>query len=151
MSDPLNYIGIARKAGSIQLGETNSGAAVRCGKAKLLVLASDASVNARKRAENFVYGRNTALLTLPYTKEELCSITGAHGCSMAAFTDIGLAAAFLKKLAETDSAFLEASEKLTAQNEKAMQRKKEAQAHSKNKKFGRSARNEAPEKRRKQK
>lgn len=149
MSDSLNYIGIARKAGAIELGETNSGAAIRSGKAKLLVVASDASGNARKRAENFVFGRNTVHVILPYTKEDLCGITGARGCSMAAFTDIGLATAFLKKLAENDTAFLEASEKLDAQNEKATQRRKEAQAHCKNKKLGKPVHPEVSEKRRK--
>lgn len=149
MNDPLNYFGIARKAGAIELGEVNSGSAIRSGKAKLLVIASDASENARKRAENFVYGRKTVHVTLPYTKEELCRITGSHGCSMAVFTDIGLAAAFMKNLAETDTVYLTASEKLTAQNDKAMQRRREAQAHSRNKKFGKPARPEASEKRRK--
>ena len=40
-----------RRAGKIDLGETATGAAVRAGRARLLLLAADASENARKRAE----------------------------------------------------------------------------------------------------
>lgn len=149
MSNPLNYIGIARKAGAIELGETNSAAAIRSGKAKLLVVASDASDNARKRVENFVYKRKIVHINLPYTKEELGGITGTSGGSMAAFTDIGLASAFLKALSEKDATFLAESEKLAAQNNKTIQRRRESKAHSRNKKFGKSARPEASEKRRK--
>lgn len=149
MADPLNYIGIARKAGAIEIGETNAGAVVRADKAKLLVLASDASDNARRRAENFIYGRNTPMIVLPYTKNELCSITGLNGCSMAAFTNVGLAAAFLEKLAENDPSYADTAALLAEKNQKTQQRKKEAQAHEKNMKFGKSAHRGASEKRRK--
>ena len=53
-----------RRAGKIDLGETATGAAVRAGRARLLLLAADASENARKRAEGYLYGRR-ALLVLP--------------------------------------------------------------------------------------
>ena len=62
----LNLLGLMRRANALQVGETNAGAAVRGGKAKLLLLASDASDNARGRAEGFLYGRNTIGLTLPF-------------------------------------------------------------------------------------
>lgn len=148
MADPRNYIGIAKKAGAIEIGETNSGAAVRSGKAKLLVLASDASDNARRRAENFIYGRKTRLVVLPYSKEELCSMTGRSGCSMAAFTDTGLAAAFLEKLAEIDPTYREAANAVAEKNETVMQRKREARAHEKNKRIGKPANSGVSEKRR---
>ena len=48
-----NYLGLMRKAGRIALGEHDAGAAARAGKACLLLLAQDASDNARKRAEGF--------------------------------------------------------------------------------------------------
>ena len=65
MSKALRYLGIARKAGFLELGEENTGAAVRGSKAKVVFLAADASDNARRRAEGFVYGKNIPLLTLP--------------------------------------------------------------------------------------
>ncbi len=136
MSDPLKYVGLARKAGSIELGEVNAGAAVRAGKAKLLILAADASENARSRSENFIYGKKTLLVSVPFSKEELSGITGVNGCSMAAFTDIGLASAFLTKLAESDPTFAAAAEDIAAKNEKTKMRKREAQAHERNKSTG---------------
>ena len=49
----LKCLGLMRRARALEPGENNSGEAVRGGRAKLLLLASDASDNARKRAESF--------------------------------------------------------------------------------------------------
>ena len=91
MSKALGYISIAKKAGALAVGETNAGAAVRAGKGRVLLLASDASPNARHRAEGFVTGTQTPLVVSPFSKAELSEATGAGGCSMAAFTDVGAA------------------------------------------------------------
>ena len=48
MDKILNMLGLMRRANAIQIGETNTGSAVRAGKAKLLLLASDASDNAKE-------------------------------------------------------------------------------------------------------
>ena len=123
----LNLLGMMRKAGAIEIGETNAGAACKGGKAKLMILASDASDNARKRAAQFVNGRKTILIDAPYTKEEISSKVGAGGCSMAAITDLGFAIAFVKGLAETEpEKYTEAAEKLSARYDKAVRRKKSA-------------------------
>ena len=55
-----------RRAGKFEIGETGTGAAVRAGRARLLLLAADASENARKRAEGYLYGRRALLVPLPY-------------------------------------------------------------------------------------
>ena len=149
MSNPLNYLGIAKKAGAIETGELNSGSAVRSGKAKLLVLAQDASENARGRAEGFIHGGNTPLVILPYTKEQIAIATGEHGCSMAALTDIGLAAVFMSALAEEEPSVRETAELLTQKSEKAKRRKCEAQAHKRNMKTGKTGNSVKPGKRRK--
>ena len=99
MSKALGYLGLARKAGALVTGEDNARLAVRSGRARLLVVSADASDNARRRAEVFVKGTNVPLAALPLTKEDVSSATGRPGCSMAVFTDRGLAAAFLKALA----------------------------------------------------
>ena len=98
----LNYLGLMRKAGRIEIGETATGAAVKAGRARLVVVAADASPNARRRVESFLQGRRALCATLPYTKEQLSDALGKSGCSMAACTDFGLSDAFLKALAETD-------------------------------------------------
>ena len=88
-----NYLGLMRKAGRIALGEHDAGAAARAGKAYLLLLAQDASDNARKRAEGFAYAAQAPLLRLPYTKQALSDRLGKTGCAIAAVTDPGLAKA----------------------------------------------------------
>ena len=99
MNKALRFLGLARKAGALVTGEEKAKLAVRSGQAKLLTVSADASANARKRAEDFVRGTNVPLALLPLTKADVSSATGRPGCSMAVFTDAGLAAAFLKALA----------------------------------------------------
>lgn len=133
----LNYIGIMRKAGACATGETDSGAACRAGKAKLLMLAADASENARSRARGFVYGRGVPLLTLPYDKADLAGILGRGATSMLAVTDLGLAEAIVKALAASnEEAYGEVSMELTEKLRKERERKSEQQRHEQNKRFG---------------
>lgn len=96
----LTMLGLMRKARAIAIGESQCGEAARAGRAKLLMLAKDASDNAVKRAEGFVYGRSTELITLPYTKDEISLSVGLPGCSMLAVTDGGFSSAFAKGLME---------------------------------------------------
>ena len=91
-----------RRAGCLELGETATGAAVRSGRARIVCVAADASPNALKRVRGWLQGRRALYVELPYTKERLSEALGKSGCSMAACTDFGLAAAFLRALAETE-------------------------------------------------
>ncbi|MGE4353624.1 MAG: L7Ae/L30e/S12e/Gadd45 family ribosomal protein [Oscillospiraceae bacterium] len=136
MNKTLNYMGLAKKAGLFETGEENAGAAVRAGKARLVILASDASDNARRRAEGFVAGKKVPLVTVPFTKDDISSETGRPGCAMAAFTDIGFAASFASSLAETDSGFEALAETIHLSFEKTKKRRQEAKAHERNKKIG---------------
>lgn len=133
----LNLLGLMRRANALQVGETNAGAAVRGGKAKLLLLASDASDNARGRAEGFLFGRNAIGLTLPFTKAEISAHVGVSGCSMAAVTDIGFANALMKLLVElSPGEYEEIAAQVEQRFSRAERRKKEAKAHEKNKRTG---------------
>ena len=51
MGKSLDYLGIARMSGNIELGEENAKALIKAGKARLLLLAGDASDGVKKRAE----------------------------------------------------------------------------------------------------
>ena len=133
----LNMLGLMRKASSIEIGETNTGIAARAGRAKLLVLAKDASDNAHSRARGFVAGKNIVSIVLPFTKEEISSHVGLRGCSMAAVTDIGFANAFIKGLSqEYPDVYTEAASQLEEKFLRAEQRKKEMAAHERNKRNG---------------
>lgn len=98
----LGLLGLMRKANAIAIGETNTGAAVRTGKARLLLTAADASDNAKRRAEGFAARRGLKLTPLPYTKEEISASVGVSGCSMAAVLEFGFAKALLRALADRD-------------------------------------------------
>ena len=133
----LNMLGLMRKAGAIDIGETNTGGACRGGKAKLLLLASDASPNAQSRAAGFTRGRNVCTATLPFTKEEISAHVGVNGCSMAAITDIGFANAFAAALSqEYPGKDDELASAVGQRFSKAERRKKEAAAHERNKRNG---------------
>lgn len=138
----LNLLGLMRKANAIAVGETNTGGAVRAGKAKLLLLAADASDNARSRARGFTHGRDIVTVTLPFTKDEIAAHVGVSGCAMAAITDIGFANAFMKSLAAAvPEGYDESTAEIQRRFEKADRRKKEAAAHEKNKRIGKRRNN----------
>lgn len=132
----LNLLGLMRRANAIQIGETNTGAAVRSGKGKLLLLAADASENARDRAQSFSAGRNVLTVTLPYAKERIAESVGVSGCSMAAVTDLGFANALMKLLAAQDEAYGQAAEQVRQRFEKAERRKNDARTGGRNKRIG---------------
>lgn len=138
MSDRiLNMLGMMRRANAIQIGETNTGATVRGGKAKLLLLAADASDNAKSRAEGFARGRSVLTVQLPYTKDEISTSVGLNGCSMAAVTDMGFANALMKALAEAQpEVYSQLAQETNTRFQKAQRRKKEAEAHERNKRIG---------------
>lgn len=120
----LNYLGLMRRAGRLELGESGTGAAVRAGSARIVVLAADASENAEKRAAGYLAGRRALLVRLPYTKAELSEYLGKSGCSMAACTDFGLSAAFLKAMAEQyGDEYGELAAEMTRRAEKAERRR----------------------------
>lgn len=138
----LNLLGLMRKANAIAVGETNTGGAVRAGKAKLLLLAADASDNARSRARGFTHGRDIVTVTLPFTKYEIAAHVGVSSCAMAAITDIGFANAFMKSLAAAvPEGYDESTAEIQRRFERADRRKKEAAAHEKNKRIGKRRNN----------
>ena len=135
MDRALNYIGLARKAGLIELGEEPVGAVARARKARLVVVASDATDHTWRRAKSFVSGSEQICLKIPYSKDQLGQAVGRSELALAAFTDPALALAFLKALGQPEryKAELESLEKLST---RIRQRKKEADAHKRNKKMG---------------
>ena len=123
----FNYLGIMRKAGKLAIGEVDSGAAIRSGKAVLLCLALDASDNARRRAEGFVYQRNTPLIRLPYEKETIAHLVGKPGCSMISLLDLGFASAFVSALAQIDAdQYAAVAQRLKEQTDRAKARQSSA-------------------------
>ncbi len=92
------FLGLMRRAGKLQAGEAGTGQAAREGEARLILLADDASDNARKRAEGFAARAGVPLFCLPASKDELAKALGVTGGAMFAVCDEGFARALRGKL-----------------------------------------------------
>ena len=127
----LNYLALGKKGRLVELGEEPVGAVARAVKARLVVVASDASDHTWRRAKSFVAGTEQQCIRVPFTKEELGFVVGRQSLAIAAFTDAALALAFVKALPNAEK-FQEVSEKLDTKAQKLRQRKEEAKAHQRN-------------------
>ena len=131
----MRYISLARKAGRIELGEEPVGAAARNQKARLILVASDASDHSWRRAKSFVAGTEQLCIRTPFTKDELGQAVGRTSLAMAAFTDPALALAFVQALEQPEKYGPEL-ESLQKRTDRVQQRQREAKAHRRNKRFG---------------
>ena len=135
MDRALNYMGLARKAGLIELGEEPVGAVARARKARLVVVAQDATDHTWRRAKSFVAGSVQICLKVPYSKDQLGQAIGRSELALAAFTDPALALAFVKALANPEK-YAAALESLDRRTKRIHQRQNEAKAHLRNKQRG---------------
>ena len=131
MDRALNFLALGKKARLVELGEEPVGAVTRAVKARLVVVASDASDHTWRRAKSFVAGTEQQCIRVPFTKEELGFVVGRQSLAIAAFTDAALALAFVKALPNAEK-FAEVAEKLDIKAQKLRQRRDEAKAHQRN-------------------
>ena len=131
MDKALNFLALARKAGRVELGEEPAGAAARAQKARLIVVASDATDHTWRRAQSFVANTEQICLRVPYTKDELGQAIGRTALALAAFTDPALALGFVKALGNPEKYAAELAS-LERRTKRIQQRQKEARAHEKN-------------------
>ena len=137
MNKLLNLIGLAKKAGKLELGEEPAGAAARAKHARLLLLASDAADNTRRRALHFGEAGECICLEIPAAKAELGRALGRTSCAVLSVTDTGLACAIAGKLAEEDEAhYGEAARRLAIKAQRAQERQQEQKRHEKNVRAG---------------
>ena len=133
-NDPiLHLLGLARKAGRLEIGEEPVGAVCRARQARLVLLASDAAANTNRRAAHFGEAGNVLWLEVPYSKAELGFHLGRGSCAMLAITDAGFAAAVTEKLAARDpERYGPAAQQLRQKADRVLQRQKEKRQHEKN-------------------
>lgn len=133
-NDPvLHLLGLAKKAGRLEIGEEPVGAVCRAHHARLVLLASDSAPNTRRRAAHFGEAGNVLFLELPFTKAELGFLLGRSSCAMLALTDAGFAASVLEKLAARDpDRYGPAALQLREKADRMLQRQREKRQHEKN-------------------
>ena len=127
----LNYLALAKKGRLVELGEEPVGAVTRAVKARLVVVANDASDHTWRRAKSIVAGTEQQCIRVPFTKEELGFVVGRTSLAIAAFTDAALALAFVKALPAPEK-FKDVADALDLKAQKLRQRKEEAKAHQRN-------------------
>ena len=135
MDKALNYLALGRKAGLAELGEEPVGGAARAGKAYVILVASDASDHTWRRAKAYAAGTDQQCIRLPYSKDEMGFAIGRESLAIAAITDCPMALALVQSLPEQEK-YAAAVQVLSEKTQKQKQRKKEAQAHKKNVRFG---------------
>lgn len=92
----LSMLGLAKKAGALQIGAFLTEKAIREGRCELIVLASDTAKNNRKKFIDSAARYNIALIEYS-TKEELSGILGGKNVVAAGVTDKNFAAGIIKK------------------------------------------------------
>ena len=141
----LSLLGLALRGKRLAVGEEPVEAVARARDARVLLLASDAADNTRRRVEHFADAGQCLWLRLPFTKEKLGRQLGRSSVAVAAVTDVGLAAALVGKLAQLDpAAYGEAAQRLDVKAKRAAERRAEMHAHEKNLRAGRHKAKAAP-------
>lgn len=147
MEKILSMIGLAHKAGRVEIGEEPVGSAARAKKARIILVAGDAAASSVRRAMGFANTGSCLCLVIPASKEELGRALGRTSCAMAAITDMGFADAIAKKLAALDpQRFGSAAERMAVKAQRARERKLEQLAHEKNVRMGKKRPPKPPEK-----
>ena len=117
-------IGLAKKAGRVEIGEEPVGSAARSKHARVILVASDAAAGSVRRAYAIAQTGACLCLTIPADKDALGRALGRSSCAMAAVTDVGFADAIVKKLAAMDPEHYEQA----SQHEKNLRRGKKRTA-----------------------
>ena len=132
MEHILSMIGLAKKAGRVEIGEEPVGAAARAKKARINLEATDAGPSSARLAASFAETGSCLLLTIPADKDALGRCLGRTSVAMAAVTDIGFADAIVKKLAALEERYQAASEQLAVKAKRALERRQEQARHERN-------------------
>lgn len=134
----LSLLGLSLRGGNLAVGEEPVDAAARAKDARLLLLAADSADNTRRRCEHMALAGNCLWVRLPCTKEQMGRALGRNSVALAAVTDIGLASALAKLLAELDpEQYGDTAARMTEKARRAAERKAEQAAHEKNRRLGR--------------
>lgn len=131
----LGLLSISRKGGNLTVGEEQVGAVARAGRARLLLVTSDASDHTVRRARSFVAGTAQPMLIVSFTKDELGQALGVSSCAIAAITDVRLAQAFVKTLGEPEK-YTQLLKDLDVRVQRVEKRREEEKAHRYNVRHG---------------
>ena len=95
-------IGLAKKAGRVEIGEEPVGSAARSKHARVILVASDAAAGSVRRAYAFAQTGACLCLTIPADKDALGRALGRSSCAMA-FVEISSRAVSIFPLGSRES------------------------------------------------
>jgi ribosomal protein L7Ae-like RNA K-turn-binding protein len=133
MDNCLMLLGLSKKAGFLEVGDDCVSDAVELVKARCILSAADASDGSKRKAEFLAEESRVPHIVLPYTKAELGIAVGRGTPGILAITDIGMAASFVSKLAQTDETYGEYAEVLSVKLKRAKERRAGRQKEDNNK------------------
>lgn len=100
MTNSLKFLGIARRAGALEIGEKSAETAILSGKAAALILACDISDNSVRKVIRLSENKgNVPVIRLKYSKTELGCAVGRGTPGIIAVTDANFAAGLMSKFA----------------------------------------------------
>lgn len=123
MDKCLHLLGLAKKAGALEIGEECVSNGVERVRVRCVLSASDASDGSVKRARLLAEEASVPHVVLPYGKMELSEAVGRGSPGVLAFTDTGFAAAFTAELAKADPRYGPAAERMALKKKRADERK----------------------------
>ena len=123
MDKCLHLLGLAKKAGALEIGEECVSNGVERVRVRCILSAADASDGSVKRARFLAEEASVPHLVLPYGKMELSQAVGRGSPGLLAFTDTGFAAAFTAELAKTDPQYGPEAERMALKKKRADERR----------------------------
>lgn len=133
----LGLLGLCKKAGKLLLGEDETVSAALDHKVRLILMAADAAPNTVSKTRRAAVEGNAPCFQVELTKAQLGAAVGRAQCAIMALTDVGFAAAAMKKLSAADpQRYGEISEKLEHKAAKTVRRRREKQRRLKAEKAG---------------
>ncbi len=134
MDRALSYLGLARRGGNLQIGDELVQAAIRAGRARLVIVAKDAGEHTLRRAQNLGQSWNVPVTTGPWSKLDLGLAFGTRSCALAALTEPRLALAFLQAMdSPPDESVMQ---RVQAMADRAARHQQEIRTHEKNVRHG---------------
>lgn len=98
----LGLLGLARRAGKLEIGEALTAETVAAGKARAIFLAGDTGEATCRKVLR--HDERVPVFTVPHDKETLGASLGFPGCAVCCLTDVGMARAAAEQLAPLSEA-----------------------------------------------
>lgn len=117
----LGLLGLARRAGKLQIGEAMTAETVAAGKARAIFVASNIGEATRRKLAR--HEERIPLFVLPHDKETLGASLGFPGCAVCCLTDIGMANAAAQQLASLNEQNARAAERVVQKEARIASRK----------------------------